>query len=134
MVDKFRMPTGREGGFDAEGHTVDGSVIRVQVTGVLDQATMAQLGRAGHVSSQKNLVQLANEICDAIRRKIASYSVAQRNEVALALDAIRSPGHATSAVVEALRRGPCKEILRSSGFQAIWLVGPTVDLTYLVDE
>jgi hypothetical protein len=127
-------PPGREGGIDAEGHTVDGAVIRVQVTGVIDQATMAQLGRDGRASSQQDVVQLADEISNAIRRKIASYPAIQQNEVVLALDAIRSPGHASSAVAQEVRKCLCKEVLGSSGFQAIWLVGPKADLTYLLDE
>jgi hypothetical protein len=134
IAGKFRTPPGREGGIDAEGHTVDGAVVRVQVTGVIDQATMAQLGRDGRTSSQQDVVRLANDICNAIVRKVASYPAFQRNEVLLALDAIRSPGHASSAVAEELRKRSCKEVLGSSGYQAVWLVGPKADLTYLLDE
>jgi hypothetical protein len=33
-----------------------------------------------------------------------------------------------------LRSGPCMEILRESGFHEIWLVGPTADHAYQLDE
>jgi hypothetical protein len=134
VVGKFRKPTGRERGIDAAGRTVDGLVLRVQVIGVIRQATMTQLGREGRASSGKNDLQLADEICDAVTRKTARYPATQRNEMVLALDAIRSPGHATRAVVEALRTGRCKNRLQLSGFQSIWLVGPTADRTYQLDK
>ena len=132
VVGKFRTPTGREGGIDAEGDAADGSVILVQVIGVIDQRTMAKLGREGRASSKRDFVELADEVCAAIEKKIGAYPRTQRSEVTLALDAIRSPGHAASEVVDALIGGPCTDIIRSSGFQAIWLVGPTVDLTHLL--
>jgi hypothetical protein len=134
LVGTFRTPTGPEGGVDAKGDTADGSVLRVQVIGVIDQQTMAELGREGRASSDKDVMRLADEVCTAIRKKVASYPASVRGGVTLALDAIRSPGHATAGVVEALRSGPCMEILRESGFHEIWLVGPTADHAYQLDE
>jgi hypothetical protein len=134
MVDKFRAPTDPESGVDAEGHTVAGSLLRIQAVGVIDQQTMAELGREGRASSEKDAWQLADEVCTAVKKKIDSYPASLRSGVTLALDAIRSPGHATAEVVEALRSGPCMAILRSSGFHEIWLVGPTEDHAYLLDE
>jgi hypothetical protein len=108
--------------------------IEEEPTSAVFQATMIQLGRDGRASSQQNVVQLANEICNVIGRKVASYPAIQWNEVVLALDAIRSPDHASSAVAQELRKRSCKEVLGSSGYQAIWLVAPKADLAYLLDE
>jgi hypothetical protein len=133
MVGKFRAPTGPESGVDAEGDTAAGSVLRVRVIGVIDQQTMAELGREGRSSSEKDVLQLADEVRAAIKKKIDSYPASVRRGVTLALDAIRSPGHATAEVVEALRSGSCSEMLRSTGFDEIWLVGPT-DHVYRLDN
>lgn len=59
-------------------------------------AGMAQLGREGRASSEKDVSRLADETCAAIK-KIESYPASLRSEVTLAFDAIRSPGHATAA-------------------------------------
>jgi len=134
LIGRFRTPTGPEVGVDAEGHTGDGSVLRVQVVGVIDQQTMAELAWEGRTSSNKDVLQLADEVCTAIRKKIDSYPASLRGGVTLVLDAIRSPGHATAGVVEALRSGPCMDILRESGFHETWLVGPTADHAYHLDE
>ncbi len=131
MVGKFERST--EGGIDAVGHAADGLLLRVQVTGVIDQPTMAQLWREGRASSEKDVLELADEVCAAVQRKIdACY--ASTSEITLVLDAIRSPGHATSGVVAVLSTGPRMAVLRSSGFEAIWLVGATADHAYLLYE
>jgi hypothetical protein len=133
IVGSFHIPEGRETGIDAEGKTTTGSVVRVQVVGVIDQETMAALGRDGRVSSQRNAEELANDICSAIKRKSKAYPDSQRAEVLLALDAIKSPAHVTPEVVMAVTREPCVQILRSSGFASIWLVGPIGPLTHQLD-
>jgi len=130
IVGGFHIPQGRETGIDAEGETTTGSVVRVQVVGVIAQETMAALGRDGQVSSRKNANELALDICNAIEKKSAAYPSTQREEVTLALDVIRSPGHVVPEVIMAVTSDPCVQILRSSGFDSIWLVGPTGSLTY----
>jgi hypothetical protein len=130
IVGAFHIPQGHETGIDAEGETTTGSIVRVQVVGVIDQETMAALGRDGQVSSQRTAEELAGDICSAIKRKSAAYPNSLRAEVVLALDAIRSPGHVDPEVIMAVTREPCVQILRSSGFASIWLVGPTGPLTH----
>jgi hypothetical protein len=43
IVGTFDIPQGHETGIDAEGETTSGSIVRVQVVGVIDQETMAAL-------------------------------------------------------------------------------------------
>jgi hypothetical protein len=131
LTGRFRSPAGGEEGVDAEATTRAGELIRVQVVGVIEEATMARLGREGQASSSKGTAALADDVCRAIRHKVSSYPRSQRKTVTLALDAIRSPGHASPAVVDAVRSGPCGELL-SGEFAEIWLVGPTEHHTYLL--
>ena len=118
---------------DCEGTSADGDRIEVQVTGVIPSETMKALGTEGRASSQKDKYQLATEVCHAVRSKVESRKPADPSQIILALDAIRSPGHAKRRIVEVLE-GESYNIIRSSGFAAVWLVGPTPDSTFLLSE
>jgi hypothetical protein len=128
----FKKPD-EDRGVDCEGASADGDRVEVQVTGVIPSETMKTLGTEGSSSSQKDEYQLATEICQAVRRKVESKKPADPSQTILALDAIRSPGHARRRVVEVLE-GESYNIIRSSGFAAVWLVGPTTDSTFLLSE
>ncbi len=128
----FKKPD-EDRGVDCEGASADGDRVEVQVTGVISSETMKTLGTVGSTSSHKDEHQLATEICQAVRRKVESKKPADPSQIILALDAIRSPGHATIGVVEVLE-GESYNIIRSSGFAAVWLVGPITDSTFLLSE
>jgi hypothetical protein len=123
---KFRRHSGPEAGIDAIGQTAEGSEVRVQVTGVVDQSTMADLGREEQAATRKDTGQLAADILAAVVKKAKSTS----EGIILALDAIRSPAHATGEIVKALSVDRFAETLRQSGFEQIWLVGSAADRAY----
>ena len=128
----FKKPD-EDQGVDCEGTSADGDRIEVQVTGVIPSETMKALGTEGRASSQKDKYQLATEVCHAVRSKVESRKPADPSQIILALDAIRSPGHAKRRIVEVLE-GESYNIIRSSGFAAVWLVGPTPASTFLLSE
>jgi hypothetical protein len=77
---------------------------------------------------RRSVQELAVDIRTAVESKSKKYSSAQRSKLLLALDAIRSPAYVHDAVLAAFlaAHGPW---VASLGYRAIWLVGPTVDLT-----
>jgi hypothetical protein len=64
-----------------------------------------------------------------IDNKARRYPPAQRKVLVLALDAIRAPGYTQRWVVDVIRNQHTEQIAQF-GFSAIWLVGPTAELTY----
>jgi hypothetical protein len=130
VVGGFKKPD-EDRGVDCEGTAADGDPVEVQVTGVIPSETMKALGSEGRTSAQKDEYQLATEICQAVRSKVERRKPADPSQIILALDAIRSPGHAKRRVVEVLE-GESYDIVRSTGFAAVWLVGPTTDSTFLL--
>jgi len=131
---KFREPAGREDGVDACAQLAGGGVVEVQVVGVRDQTLSRMLGAKGTASSTKAADEMADDICDRVVKKRDSYPSAVRQGRVLAVDAIRSPGHTTPAVLKALQQPARAEVLRSSGFEAVWIVGPTQKLTFRVER
>jgi hypothetical protein len=84
------------------------------------------LAQSGQTTLQRNVEELVSNIRAAAESKL--YSPAQRRKLLLALDAIRSPAYVHDAVVAAFlaTHGAWAAGL---SYQAIWLVGPTADLS-----
>lgn len=77
------------------------------------------------------IIQAAAELAATIQHK-ATIPPAQRPTLVLAVNALDTPGHALSAVVDICRRTYGAEFAALS-FSAIWIVGPTVTLILRVD-
>jgi hypothetical protein len=102
---------------------------------VIAEATQRSLRQKGHTSARKTADELAGEVCSALQKKTKSYPIAQKRKVVLALDATKSPGHAHKSVVQALKRNEQHlSVATHSEFQAVWLVGSTVDRTFRLDQ
>jgi hypothetical protein len=88
-----------------------------------------ELARARGAEVERNLsaAELADDVAAAIRAKL--YAPAVRADLVLALDAIRSPGHADTAVAETFVQA-YGTWARSPGYRAIWLVGPVASLCH----
>jgi hypothetical protein len=101
-------------------------VIRVQVTRV-ERAAWGTLAQSGQATLQRSIEERVADIRAAVASKL--YPDAQRRKLLLALDAIRSPGYVEDPVVAAFlaTHGTWAAGL---GYQAIWLVGPTAELTH----
>jgi hypothetical protein len=110
---------------DAIAEDGAGAVLRVQMTQV-ERAAWNRLARDHQVTLQRSDQELAADIRAALESKLIL--PAQRSNLLLALDAIRSPGYVHSAVVAAFVTNH-GEWAASLGYRAIWLVGPTAELT-----
>jgi hypothetical protein len=130
LTGKFVQPGGAERGVDAVAMTTTGEAIEVQTVGVLDQATLATLGRAGAASTDRDAAARADDICAAVQKKSASYAGQDKQEITLMLDSIRSPGHVSGEVLQELQSPARQAVLKGAGLKAIWLVGPTSDRTH----
>jgi hypothetical protein len=112
---------------DAIAEDGAGAVLRVQVTQV-ERAVWSRLARDRQATLRRSVQELAVDIRTAVESKSKKHSSAQRSKLVLALDAIRSPGYVHDTVVAAFvsDHGAWAAHL---GYRAIWLVGPTADLT-----
>jgi hypothetical protein len=119
-------PTSRDD-VDAIAENSAGDVLRVQVIQV-EQVAWEPLGRHGHATLQRTVEELTAAIQAAAESKLRKYPDAQRGNLLLALDAIRSPAYVHDAVVDAFLADH-RDWIASLGFRAVWLVGPTAALT-----
>jgi hypothetical protein len=114
---------------DAVARNDAGAELRVQVTQVEQRVVWGRVARAGQVSSQRSVRELVANIRAAVESKVKKkYSLAQRSNLPLALDAIRSPGHVHEPVPTRFLADH-GQWAAGLGYQAIWLVGPTAELT-----
>lgn len=122
---RFSLPPTQADDADAVAEDDTGAVLRVQVTRV-ERAAWGTLAQTGQATLQGSIEERVENIRAAVESKL--YPDAQRRKLLLALDAIRSPGYVEDAVVAAFlaTHGTWAAGL---GYQAIWLVGPTVELT-----
>jgi hypothetical protein len=113
---------------DAIAKDAAGAVLRVQMTQV-ERAAWSRLIRDRQVTLRRSVLELAVDIRAAVESKSnKKYSPVQRSKLLLALDAIRSPAYVQEAVVTAfvINHG---EWAAGLSYRAIWLVGPTAELT-----
>jgi hypothetical protein len=122
----FRLPPSSHDDVDAIAEDGAGAILRVQVTRV-ERAAWQTLAREGQATSRRTVEELAADIRAAVESKLG-YPRAQRRELLLALDAIRSPGYVHDVVAAAFLADH-REWAASLGYRAIWLVGPTAELT-----
>lgn len=88
-----------------------------------------KLAVEGTVRHNRTAEELAEVMLAAIRTKSLRYPSAIKKMVTLALDANRIPAMTLTVVrapVMALTHNDCA----ASGFKEIWVVGPTIELTY----
>lgn len=109
--------------------------LRIQHVRVLtDSATWRDLAMAKLYTSQASEVSvLAQAIRDAIQKKAQRTAKVQRAELALALDSMTTSAFALGPVVRAFRAAHgtwCKDL----GFRSVWLVGPSDETTYRLDQ
>jgi hypothetical protein len=123
---RFTVPPAPADDVDAVAEDDAGAVLRVQVTRV-ERAAWGTLAQSGQTTLQRNVEELVTNIRAAVESKM-KYPLLQRRELLLALDAIRSPAYVHDAVVAAFlaTHGAWAAGL---GYRAIWLIGPTADLT-----
>jgi hypothetical protein len=112
---------------DAVARDDAGAELRVQVTQV-ERDAWKTLARTRQATSQRSAKELAADIRIAVESKAKKHAPAQRSKLLLALDAIRAPGHVHEPV-PATFLADHGQWAASLDYQAIWLVGPTAELT-----
>jgi hypothetical protein len=125
--DRFRVQP-ETSDVDAVAEDGDGGHLQVQVTRV-EQSAWEEVARTGRAESVETDERRAAAIWDAITKKSTRIPPRQRAQLALVLDAIRTPGYLRSAVIEVFR-AHYGDQAANLGYIAIWLVGPTAALTY----
>jgi hypothetical protein len=123
----FELQEGQVNDVDAVAHNDTGR-LSVQVVRV-EQEVWAELGRSGQADRSIAAAGLASAVLRVIDNKARHYPPAQRKVLVVALDAIRAPGYTQRWVVDVIRNQHTEQIAQF-GFSAIWLVGPTSELTY----
>jgi hypothetical protein len=76
--------------------------------------------------------QSSHDATDQLRAAIDKKKGMGREELILALDARETPGQVTAQVVENFRKAH-STWTQGLGFKAVWLVGPTAELTFRLD-
>ena len=99
-------------------------ILEIQVTRVMPESKFKELGSSKHVNGEPGTDELGDDLYRVIKAKPAT------KEIILALDAVRTPRYAFSAVVDSFRR---RYEAESSGFKEIWVVGPSANLTVRLD-
>jgi hypothetical protein len=105
-----------------------GVVLRVQVSRV-DRPAAKTMARGDAVVRRRSVGQRVTDIRRAMDAQIRHHPAAGNGELLLALDAIRSPEHVEPAVVQAFLAAHHASIA-PLGYRAIWLVGPTGDMSH----
>lgn len=113
----------------------DSSVkLHVQVVrAIADPAHWRTLSCQGRIDLELSAEAAAGQLLDAIRSKADRYPPAVRSTLVLALDANRLPQMVLSEV-RAAASSRASETCKSVGFREVWVVGPTHELTYRLDD
>jgi hypothetical protein len=131
-VGEPRRVAGREIGIDCEIPTGEG-LLQVQVTRPATPEFWQQLNRN---ATAQRLISSSNTIEDLpalVEAKARRTSAADRARVVLALDATETAVHAMPSVAQAARGLRGVEIA-ARGFKAVWIVGPSEDLVFRIDQ
>ncbi len=112
---------------DARSTNAAGDELHVQVTRVVEQDVWKKLHLFGTAPQRYEIVTLARQMVTAATHK--KYTVEERAELLLALDATRSPAHIHKQVVNLVVQ-QARPLLEALGYRAVWLVGPTVPHCY----
>jgi hypothetical protein len=114
--------------YEAQG---DAGRLKIQVTRApSDEAWRRELGRSGSTArSHTTPDETADELRSAINGKVMSLAPSSRRDLTLAIDATQTLAFVLAQVVQAFRTHH-GAWARTLGFESIWVVGPTEDLTF----
>jgi len=131
-VGEPRRATGRERGIDCEIPIQD-EVLEVQVTRPATRDFWQTLNRDATAERSISSTDAAGDLLTLVEAKARKASLTDRARIVLALDATETAVHAMPSVAQAVRERRGGEIARH-GFKAVWIVGPSDDLVFRVDE
>jgi hypothetical protein len=131
-VGEPRTATGPERGIDCEIPIHD-EVLQVQVTRPATPDFWQKLNRDATAERSISSTDAADDLFALVQAKARKTSPADRAQVVLALDATETAVHAMPSVAKAARER-CGADIGRYGFKAVWIVGPSDDLVFRVDE
>ena len=123
-------PKGEEDGVDCIAHH-QSDELRMQVTRVARQELWRELATTGFAKKNPSVENLVSDLREAVRKK-ETLAIEQRKKITLVLDAVDHPSYTYSTIVENFKKKYRIEI-RKLGFEAIWLIGPTIEMTARLD-
>ena len=108
--------------------------LRVQlVRALIDTTAWRELAQRGMHASQTATREMAEALRDTVAKKAARTSPVQRKQLALAIDATTTSAFALGPVISAFR-SHYGEWCKGLDFIAVWLIGPSSEMTYRIDE
>ena len=131
-VGEPRRATGPEQGVDCEIPTHD-EVLQVQVTRPATPDFWQRLNRDATAERSISSTDAANDLLALVEAKAQKTSPSDRAHILLALDATETAVHAMPSVAQAVRERRGADVARH-GFKAVWIVGPSDDLVFRIDE
>jgi hypothetical protein len=127
-----RMATSPETGVDCE-IPVHNGFLPVQITRPATPDFWRRLNRDAVANRSISLTDAVQDLIALIEAKAKKTSPMDRALILLALDATETAVHAMPLVAQAARRLHGADIGKH-GFKSVWIVGPSDDLVFRVDE
>ena len=112
---------------DATASDAGGAVLKVQVTRI-ERVTGKTIARGDPVARRPTVEERVGHIRAAIDARARRPTTADGSEMLLAIDAIRSPEYVDREVVDAFV-ATHHTYVAGLGYRAMWLVGPTGELS-----
>jgi len=109
-----------------------GTICIQVVRAIVDQEWWRTLSISESNTTSGTADDLAEVICDAVKKKADRTPVKQRATLVLAIDANRLAGLTLDSVVDTVREKH-GATLAGLGFQSIWVVGPSISRTHRLD-
>jgi len=132
LRDVSRITTGSERDIDCQAADGD-RLLRMQVTKAEGETSLWNaLDHDGQIQARYSGAEIEDALREAVRKKAARTSAAQRAAMILVLDATEFVSHSFPPGVRSFREH-YGTWAASLGYQAIWLVGPNPTLTSRLD-
>ncbi len=127
------IPTGVEGGVDCILRDQQ-EELHIQVTRVVPSRDFwRQLGQSGTVTEVATVQNASDDLLSRAQDKARRMPRHQLADIDLVIDARDTSGHSLRPVVIDFRQRHAS-VLNTLGFKAVWVVGPTTDLTERLDR
>jgi len=119
---------------DCEARSTAGGSLKIQVVAAVTRssfwASFARLRKAGQESAFAG--ELATQLRESIRKKSDKHPREVKEHLVLAIDSTRTPAHTLGAVIDEFRRSYGDWCI-TTGFKAVWLVGPYSNMVFRLD-
>ncbi|MEM4721763.1 MAG: hypothetical protein QXT73_06875 [Candidatus Methanomethylicaceae archaeon] len=132
IVRGVQKATGPERGVDCEILT-NTEILQVQITRPATPDFWKTLNTNAEAKRSISLTDAAADVVAVVKAKAQKTSFNDRAQIILALDATETAVHAMPSVVRVICEQYSNDIAKL-GFKAVWIVGPTSELTFRIDQ